>query len=149
MSLFRVCGGIEPAARPVVSPSAADREPAPVMVQPAPDDAHTALYVATDLDCWTTDEPHYYAHDVVDAGRCYRRLDPVYYAWLYHRMLDAGLAMKASKLNADVYARLCDRFNVIHQWAMGRSNRQAFIAAVSDFRSGGYEPPPLHASWES
>ncbi len=40
----------------------------------------TALYAATNLESWETDEPNHLARDVGIAGSCFRRLDPDYYA---------------------------------------------------------------------
>ena len=58
-------------------------------IQTIPHALPVPLYVATDLSV-IAPEPPPTAADVTIAGRIYRRLDPLYYAWLRSRVTKAG-----------------------------------------------------------
>ena len=90
----------------------------------------TALYAATNLDAWETDEPHHYARDVGIAGTCFRRLDPDYYAWLRRKMDLAKKAADSGRITAQAFDVLRTRFNVIHAWAMEHLGEDALRVVV-------------------
>jgi hypothetical protein len=60
-----------------------------------------ALYVATDLGFWKTDCPSQFSWDVQINDTMYRRLDPVYFAWLRRGLEEAKKAMDAGRVDAD------------------------------------------------
>src|SRR5262249_20083719 len=78
----------------------------PMKTPPPP----AALFVATDLDHFEADaggtDP-----DVARGGRTYRRLDPAYFAWLWHAMTRARAAADAGAAPPADYQELRHRFN--------------------------------------
>jgi len=100
-----------------------------------------ALFVATDLERFETTDPDAYAADVAISGRCYRRLDPPYYAWLRRSMALAKKALDAGRLAATVFETLRAKFNEIHAWAVARFGEAALLAAAKAFDPKTYVPP--------
>src|SRR5882724_3352623 len=92
-----------------------------------------ALFVATDLERFETSDPDVYAADVAVSGRCYRRLDPPYYAWLRRSMALAKKALDAGRLAAAVFETLRAKFNEIHAWAVARFGEAVLVAAAKAF----------------
>ena len=103
----------------------------------------TALYAATNLESWETDEPHHYARDVRVAGTCFRRLDTDYYAWLRHKMELAKKAAGSGRLPARSFEALRTRFNVIHARAMAHLGEEALRTAIRLLDPKTYAPPRL------
>ena len=102
-----------------------------------------ALYAATNLASWETDEAHHYARDVGIAGTCFRRLDPDYYAWLRHKMALAKKATDSGRITAKAFDALRNRFNVIHAWAMDHLGEEALRAAILSLDPKSYAPPRI------
>ena len=100
-----------------------------------------ALFVATTLASWSSDQPHRFARDVQIDDTAYRQLDAEYYAWLRSRMNLARMAAKASKIAQDAYDALRSRFNAIHEWAMERFGERALSAAVLSLDARIYRAP--------
>lgn len=100
-----------------------------------------ALYVATDLDRFETSEPQVLAPDVTISGRCYRRLDPPYYAWLRSRVVAAKRALDAGRLATAAFEALRAGFNAIHTWAVKHLGEAALVAAARAFNPKVYVPP--------
>ena len=90
-----------------------------------------ALFVATDLDSFETDTPEVLAEDVTVSGRCYRRLDPAYYAWLRRQVALAKKALDGGKLAAAVFDSLRVAFNAVHAWAVKHLGEAALLAAAA------------------
>ena len=103
----------------------------------------TALYAATNLKSWETDEPHRFARDVGIARTCFRRLDPDHYAWLRHKMDLAKKAASSGRLSAQAFDTLRTRFNVIHAWAMEHLGDEDLRSAVCSLDPKAYAPPRI------
>lgn len=100
-----------------------------------------ALFVATDLDSFETDAPEVLAEDVTISGRCYRRLDAPYYAWLRRRVVLAKKALDGGKLAAAVFDSVRVAFNAVHAWAVKHLGEAALLAAAKAFDPSRYQPP--------
>ncbi len=103
----------------------------------------TALYAATSLKSWKTDDPHRFARDVGITGTCFRRLDPDYYAWLRHRMDLAKKRVGSGRLSAQAFDMLRTRFNEIHAWAIENLGKEALRSAVQSLEPKTYAPPRI------
>jgi len=82
-----------------------------------------------------------YARDVQINDRCYRRLDPEYFAWLRHRMGAVRKAFTAGNVPGDVYEPLRRRFNEIQVRAIDLFGEPALLAAVAAIDPEMYRPP--------
>lgn len=100
-----------------------------------------ALFVATDLDRFETLDGDALADDVTVSGRCYRRLDPAYYAWLRTKVAAAKRALDAGRLSAAAFRTLREAFNAVHAWAVRHLGAAALLAAARTFDPSRYEPP--------
>ena len=103
----------------------------------------TALYAATSLKSWETDDPHRFARDVGITGTCFRRLDLDYYAWLRHKMDLAKKASSTGRHSAQAFDTLRTRFNAIHAWAMDHLGEEALRSAVRSLDPKAYAPPRI------
>lgn len=103
----------------------------------------SALFVAPDLDHFETPAPVVFADDVVISDRCFRRLDPAYFAWLRHKMVAAKRATDTGRLPSAVFAELRRRFTEIHGWALRRFGEDVLQDAVRTFDPRTYEPPSI------
>jgi len=101
------------------------------------------LFVATDLSRFDAAEPELYAPDVRVNGRCYRRLDPPFYAWLRHKMAIAKKAFDSGRLSPASFDELRARFNEIHAWAVAHLGDAALLAAVKALDPASYAPPRI------
>jgi hypothetical protein len=110
-------------------------------------DPRSALYVATDLDTWEAPAPVPADQDAICEPCGYRRLDPVYYAWLRHRMEVAQRAQRAGRLGAEQFEGWRRRFNAIHAWAVARFGEAVLVAAVRTLDPKAYRPPQIQ-DWE-
>lgn len=100
------------------------------------------LYIATDLESWTTEGPGVFARDVTVQGKVFRRLDPEYLAWLASRMERVRGACDEGKVAAELVIRLEER------WALVRHRAIAILGedSVRAIECGGeipvgYSPP--------
>lgn len=100
----------------------------------------TALYVATELTCWETDQPQAWARDVGIDGTCYRRLDASFYAWLRSQVARAQRRRDDGRLAGDAFETIRLRFNAVHAWALAHIGEAALLAAVGRAVTG-YQPP--------
>lgn len=101
----------------------------------------TALFVATTLESWQSDQPHVFARDVQINDTAYRRLDPEYYAWLRSRMNLAKSAHQAGQIDSVAYEALRAKFNAVHAWAMTQFGEPALSEAVRGLDARDYAPP--------
>ena len=126
---------------------AGDDDPIPIRKDDAPatesSKRETALYAATNLKSWETDEPHHFARDVGIDGTCFRRLDPDYYAWLRHRMDLAKKRVGSGRLSAQAFNTLRTRFNEIHAWAIEHLGDEDLRSAVQSLDPKDYAPPRI------
>lgn len=99
------------------------------------------LFVATDLSRFEAAEPGVYAPDVRVDGRCYRRLDPPFYAWLRHKMAIAKKAFDSGRLSPAAFEELRSRFNEVHAWAVSHLGDAALVRAVKALDPASYAPP--------
>ena len=98
------------------------------------------LYVATDLSV-ITPEPPPTATDVTIDRRIYRRLDPLYYAWLRSRVTRARHARDAGKLTPPAYDRLHHQFMGLHEAAITLLGEHALRQGCAAFDPLSYRPP--------
>jgi hypothetical protein len=112
----------------------------PVSVPVSPPSG-TALYVATNLAQWSTDQPAVFARDVQINDTAYRRLDPEFYAWLRSKMTLARMTQQAGRIDAGEYDQIRCRFNAIHQWAIEHFGEQSLLDAVRVLDARTYQPP--------
>ena len=86
--------------------------------------AAEALYVATDLGFWKTDSPAMFCRDVQINDTAYRRLDPVYFAWLRSRLALAKEAAKSGRIDPAAFDELRNRFAGIEAWLLDHFGAQ-------------------------
>lgn len=98
------------------------------------------LYVATDLSVIAPEPPPASA-DVTIAGRIYRRLDPLYYAWLRSRVTRARQNRDAGKLPQVAYDHLHRQFMGLHEAAMVLLGESALRQGCAAFDPRSYRPP--------
>ncbi len=77
-----------------------------------------ALYVATDLEHWVTDEPFNWADTVTIHGKQFIRLTPAAVAWFRKRVARAEEACAAGKLPLDAFGRVVSAFCPIYEFAV-------------------------------
>lgn len=100
-----------------------------------------ALFVATTLESWQTDQPRVFARDVQINDTAYRRLDPEYYAWLRSKMNLAKLAANVGQLGQEEFNELRLKFNAVHEWAIEHVGEAALLDAVRNLDARDYTPP--------
>ena len=103
----------------------------------------SALYVATDLRCWETATPRYFDLDVGFNWTCYRRLDPLYYAWLRHQMKKVKDAAGDGDRARFRFETLRNRFNPIQEWAMRHFKEEDLLAAARTLNPNTYVLPSI------
>lgn len=77
-----------------------------------------AMYVASDLEHWTTDEPHIWADKVGICGKEFIRLTPAAVAWFKERIAKAEEACAVGKLPLDAFGRVVDAFCPVYDFAL-------------------------------
>lgn len=102
-----------------------------------------ALFVATDLSSWRTPRSEGYEGDAWTKGRCYRELDPDYYAWLRYKLSLAERAGGRGGLSLQALADLEARFAEIERHAILRFDREALDEAARTLDPRTYRPPKL------
>ncbi|HUE00636.1 MAG TPA: hypothetical protein VMR62_13770 [Bryobacteraceae bacterium] len=103
--------------------------------------AAEALYVATDLGFWKTDSPATFCRDVQINDTAYRRLDPVYFAWLRSRLALAKEAAKSGRIDPAEFDELRNRFAGIEAWSLDHFGAQTIMAAIRNLTPKAYDPP--------
>lgn len=98
------------------------------------------LYVATDLSVIAPEPPPTSADVTID-GRSYRRLDPLYYAWLRSRVNRAREDRDAGKLPSSSYDRLHRQFMGLHEAALRLLGEPALRQGCAAFDPRSYRPP--------
>lgn len=100
-----------------------------------------ALFVATSLDTWQTDQPTAFNRDVQINDTVYRLLDPEYFAWLRSRMTTAKMAHLAGRISDEDYGELRGRFNRVQDLAIGAYGEAALVEASRRLDARRYAPP--------
>jgi hypothetical protein len=77
-----------------------------------------AMYVAPDLEHWTTNEPHIWADKVGIMGKQFVRLTPSAVAWFKERVAKAEEACAVGKLPLDAFGRIVSAFCPIYDFAL-------------------------------
>lgn len=101
----------------------------------------SVLYVATDLSMWRPQRPEWIARDCQVNDRCYRRLDPAYFAWLKLKMHSVKAAADAGRLPVPVFNEARERFNGMQVAAVAMFGETALIEAVRALDVDTYRPP--------
>ena len=82
------------------------------------DSSASALYVATDLESWITDEPHIWADKVTINHKQFIRLTPSVIAWLKQQVLRAEAACARGNLSLDQFGAIIDAFCPVYEFAV-------------------------------
>jgi hypothetical protein len=98
------------------------------------------IYVATDLSVIAPEPPPTPADVTID-GRIYRRLDPLYYAWLRSRVTRARQDRDAGKLASSAYDSLHRQFMGLHEAAVRLLGEPALRQGCATFDPHAYRPP--------
>ena len=77
-----------------------------------------AMYVAKDLEHWTTNEPHIWADKVTIMGKEFVRLTPAAVAWFKERIAKAEAACAVGKLPLDAFGRIVNAFCPVYDFAL-------------------------------
>lgn len=99
------------------------------------------LFATTGLALCRTDRPEDYPRDWHLDETCYRKVDPPYFAWLRHRMLQARRRFEAGRLPATRWHALRGRFNHLQAWALDYYGKDALMDAVRELNPAAYVPP--------
>jgi len=89
------------------------REPAAERVPCAP-----AMYVADDLEYWTTDEPHLWADKVGFYGKEFVRVTPEVIAWFKEQIAKAEVECNAGRLPVDDFTQIIRAFCPVYEFAI-------------------------------
>ncbi len=76
------------------------------------------MYVASDLEHWTTDEPHIWADRVTIDGKEFARLTPAVIAHFCQCIARAEAACAAGKLSLDDFTRIVAAFGPVYEFAV-------------------------------
>jgi hypothetical protein len=99
------------------------------------------VWVSTDLAVWYPNAPDFIAKDCQINDRCYRRLDPEYFAWLKLRMHGVKAAVVAGRVPAAAFNELRQHFNDIQVRAIQLFGEQKLLVAVRTLNAKKYRPP--------
>jgi len=102
----------------------------------------TALYVATNLDNWETSATDRLANDLAIEGRAFRRLDPLFWAWLLHKFGQARQAAEQGTIPANGFETLRSRWARVHSWAAEHLDENDLRRAVRQLAEGLLYVPP-------
>jgi hypothetical protein len=98
------------------------------------------MYVATNLDFWETDTPHWYAKVVIVNGVKYFRLDPMLYAWFRHKMTKVFKAADAGDIQVKAFENILHRYALFENRAHSIMNIEKLLLAVKYFNPQEYSP---------
>lgn len=97
--------------------------------------------MSTDLKMWRPHDPSFIARDCQIDDRCYRRLDPAYFAWLKLRMHAVKAAAEAGRVPAPVFDEARQHFNAMQSAAVAMFGEAALLEAVRTMDTDAYRPP--------
>lgn len=124
-----------------------DSVPAEPPRVPAVCNTNEALWVSTALKSWCPPVPGLIARDCQINDRCYRRLDPEYFAWLKIRMHAVKAAKDAGRVPAEAFDELRRRFNGVQTRAIEMFGAGALLEAVRTLDVERYRPPLPEEFW--
>lgn len=101
----------------------------------------TAIYVSTSLNVLTPPGLSPDVQDYEKDGTIYRKLDPIYLAWLRARMQLAKAAHDAGQLPVRKWELLRGLFNSIQSWALDHFGEAALKDGAEKFRTSTYGGP--------
>ena len=101
----------------------------------------TFYFASTSLDLRQADKPDEYPQDIYIKDVCYRKIDPLYFAWLRCRMETAQRAFDSGGLPKDKWDELRGRFNRLQEWAIGHYGKEALQAVIREFDPADYYSP--------
>ncbi len=99
------------------------------------------LWVSTDLKTSCPPDAGFVARDCQINGRCYRRLDPEYFAWLTFRMHAIKDAAAAGRVPADSFEELRQLFNALQARAIKAFGEKELLGALRNLDPEKYRPP--------
>jgi hypothetical protein len=100
-----------------------------------------APWVSTDLRMLRPEPTWRLAPDCEINGRCYRELDPEYFAWLRSRMIEVKSAHQAGRVEAAAFGELRTRFNGLQEIAIALFGERALQNAIRASGGTDYRPP--------
>lgn len=110
-------------------------------VPPANSGHSSPIWVSTDLFFLTPRDPEALARDLQIDQRCYRRLDPEYFAWLKVRMHALRAAVIAGRVSGVAFEAIRLRFNEVQAKAIAMLGDAALLRAVRALDVERYRPP--------
>jgi hypothetical protein len=102
-------------------------------------------WVSTDLRILRPEPAWRLAPDFSVDARCYRKLDPEYFAWLRRRMLEVKAAHKAGRVSQAAFDELRTRFNELQEIAIALFGEKALQNAIRASGAADYRPPAADA----
>lgn len=100
-----------------------------------------AIWVSTDLRVYRPRDPSFIARDCQVDDRCFRRLDPAYFAWLKLRMHAVKAAAGSGRVAAPAFNELRERFNHMQSVAVAMFGESALVDAFRTINAESYRPP--------
>jgi len=76
------------------------------------------MWIASDIEHWTTDEPHYWAETVTINGKKFVRVTGTVIAWFKDRLAKAEAACAAGKLDLDSFGAIINAFCPVYEFAV-------------------------------
>lgn len=110
-------------------------------VPPANSGHSSPIWVSTDLFLLTPCDPEALARDLQINDRCYRRLDPEYFAWLKVRMHALRAAVIAGRVPGAAFEAIRLRFNEVQAQAITTLGEADLLRAVRALDVERYRPP--------
>jgi hypothetical protein len=108
---------------------------------PADHTEQADFWVSTDLVLWRPQDPTFIARDCQINDRCYRRLDPEYFAWLKLKMHAVKDAADAGRVPVEAFDELRQQFNSVQVRAIEAFGEQRLLEAVRMLNAETYRPP--------
>lgn len=99
------------------------------------------VWVSTDLHVWAPGGIEEAPRDLRIDDRCYRRLDPEYFAWLRSRMFAVKRAVDLGRVSATAFDELRNNFNQVQSLAIRMYGEQTLLAAARSTDPATYRPP--------
>ena len=110
---------------------------------PAKFNAIETVWVSTDLKMWWPRDPAFIARDCQIDDRCFRRLDPEYFAWLRARTITVRAAVDSGRVSAEAFEESRKSFSDVQSWALDVFGEATLRDALGRVDVVGYRPPPL------
>ncbi|MDP9053807.1 MAG: hypothetical protein M3N93_05820 [Acidobacteriota bacterium] len=88
------------------------------------------MWVSTDLKMWWPRDPSFIARDCQIDDRCFRRLDPEYFAWLRARTISVSAAVASGRVSADAFEELRRSLYAVQAWAIDAFGEEGLREAL-------------------